>query len=150
MRNLVKYPDPILKKKCTKVEIFDKKLEEIVEHMFYTMYENMGVGLAAPQVGLSRQIFVINCSENRDLESELVFINPEIKKHSGKQTGKEGCLSFPGIFVERDRPNIVEVEAFDINGNKFTKTLDGLAARAVLHEHEHLSGILLNDKNYIS
>ena len=124
--------------KAKKVIKFNKNLERLVDDMFYAMYEHGGVGLAAPQIGFSKQIFVINCDTERLTTSEMVFINPKIISYNGKQDGQEGCLSFPGMFVERSRPETVTVEAQDIHGKKFTITVNGLAARAVLHETEHL------------
>lgn len=141
MLNIRKYPDPILKKVSEVVNEFDINLTNLIDDMFCTMYANRGVGLAAPQVGFSKQLFVIN-TEPGNKDKELVFINTKILSIDGEQSGIEGCLSFPGKFITKTRSKTVCVEAQDANGKKFTMTCEGLLARAVLHENDHCKGVL--------
>ena len=111
--------------------------------MLDTMYKFDGVGLAAPQVGILKRIITIDIGEG-----PKVLINPVIKKSSGKQTGEEGCLSFPNVFGNVDRPESIIVEAFDIDGNKIKIKAKGLEAVVLSHEIDHLDGILFVDKAY--
>jgi peptide deformylase len=132
--------DPILNKKCRTVEEMTPKIHELIEDMFDTMYEEMGVGLAAPQVGILKRIVVI------DTDGEpRVFINPEILETSGEQTGDEGCLSVPGMAGQVTRPNYVKVRALDENMEEFVLEGTELLARAVCHELDHLDGRLYTE-----
>lgn len=132
--------DPILNKKCRTVEEMTPKIHELIEDMFDTMYEEMGVGLAAPQVGILKRIVVI------DTDGEpRVFINPEILETSGEQTGDEGCLSVPGMAGQVTRPNYVKVRALDENMDEFVLEGTELLARAVCHELDHLDGRLYTE-----
>ena len=135
IRNLVKDPDPMLRKISRPIEKFDDRLHTLVEDMIDTMNEANGVGLAGVQVGILRRIFVIDVGEGPQ-----EFINPEIIEKSGSQTDSEGCLSFPGLYGEVTRAMKVKVTAYDRFGNKFTKEYEGLGARAVQHENDHLDG----------
>lgn len=119
---------------------FGPRLKQVVEDMFLTMYEERGVGLAAPQVGISQRIYVINCDEGQPVEGELALINPQIVSVEGEQDGDEGCLSFPGMFARKKRPMRVTMRAQDTDGKWFEVTGEGLKARAFLHELEHLDG----------
>ena len=101
---IVKYGDVVLTKKATPVTEFNEELQELVKNMFETMYAAPGVGLAAPQIGVSKRLFVMDCSGGKNPEEKLVLINPEIVQVEGKQTGDEGCLSFPNIYFEVTRP----------------------------------------------
>ncbi|MBQ9320949.1 MAG: peptide deformylase, partial [Eubacterium sp.] len=114
------------------------RIRELVEDMFETMYHDFGVGLAAPQVGVLKRIFVIDV----DGENPYVFINPEILETSGEQTGDEGCLSLPGKTGTVTRPQAVKVRAWDLDMNEFVLEAEDLLARAVCHENDHLDGIL--------
>ena len=146
-------PNPLLKRKSEKVEKIDDALRKTLDDMLETMYDAYGVGLAAPQVGMLKRIVVIDVG---DENGPYVLINPAIKETSGEQTGEEGCLSVPGKSGIVTRPNVVTVEAQDINMEPFTLTGEGLLARAICHECEHLDGILyvehvegeLHDVNY--
>lgn len=140
MYEIRKYPDPILTKVAEPVTDFGPRLKQIVEDMFLTMYEERGVGLAGPQVGISKRIYVINCDEGQPVEGELALINPQIVSMEGEQLGDEGCLSFPGMFARKKRPMVVTMRAQDTDGNWFEVTGEGLKARAFLHELEHLDG----------
>jgi peptide deformylase len=137
---IVKYGDPILQEDAPEVKNIDGQLSEFVSHMFETMYDAKGVGLAAPQVALSQQLFVMDCSAGRDTKERIICINPQIVETKGSIVSEEGCLSFPGIYFEVERPEIVTVSAIDINGREFAFEASGLAARCVLHETDHLHG----------
>jgi peptide deformylase len=138
---IVKYGDPVLAKEGATVTEFDGKLAEIVANMFETLYAAKGVGLAAPQVAESRKLFVMDCSSGKDPSRRFAFINPQIVETSREsQVGEEGCLSFPGIYFEVERPRIVTVSAFDIHGKEFTMQFEDLEARCVLHETDHVYG----------
>ena len=140
LRNIRVDDDPILRKNSRKVEAFDQRLEMLIDDMFDAMYDANGVGLAAVQVGVLKQVIVIDTGEEGE---KLVLINPEIIATEGEQTGGEGCLSIPGIVT---RPQKVTVRALDREGNVFEKTGEDLLARAFCHEIDHLSGVLYTDK----
>ncbi len=133
--------DEILYKSCKEVIKFDEKLHILLDDMYDTMSSHDGVGLAAPQVGILKRAVVIDVGEGK-----LELINPEIIEQSGEQTGNEGCLSVPGIWGEVTRPNVVTVKAQDRNGKWFKITGEGLLARAICHETEHLDGKLFLDR----
>lgn len=138
-----KYGDPVLETPCAKVTNFGSpELEKLVADMFETMYANKGVGLAAPQVGVSQQVTVIDTSAGEDPEAKLVLINPEILKLEGQQLGEEGCLSIPGFREDVRRAMSTHVRAFDVAGNSFEVDGEELLARAMQHEIDHLNGIL--------
>lgn len=140
IRNIVKEGDPILTKICRPVEKFDEKLATLIDDMYETMDDGDGVGLAAPQVGILRRIFVIDIGEGR-----LEFVNPKIVKTKGRQEGSEGCLSCPGEFGITERPMYVMVTAQNRNGDRFTLNAEGLLAKAICHENDHLDGILFKE-----
>ncbi len=130
--------DPILTKKCRKVEELNDRTYELIDDMLDTMYEEMGVGLAAPQVGILKRIVVIDVTG----DEPYVLINPRIIETSGEQCGSEGCLSLPGKMGQVTRPNYVKCEALDENMEPFILEGEGLLARAICHECEHLDGIM--------
>ena len=130
--------DEILYKKCKPVKEMTPRIAQLIEDMFETMYENNGVGLAAPQVGILRQIVVIDVEDG----SQYLLINPEIIETEGSQTGQEGCLSVPGKAGIVTRPERVRVRALDENMEEFILEAEGMLARAVCHECEHLNGEL--------
>lgn len=140
MFEIRKYPDPILTTPAKPVTEFGARLAQIVEKLFLTMYQERGLGLAAPQVGISQRIYVVNCGDEQPPESEIALINPEIVSTDGEQWGDEGCLSFPGMFARKMRPNQVTMKAQDVNGEWFEVRGEGLLARALLHELDHLNG----------
>lgn len=129
--------DRILTKTSRPVEEMTPKLKKLINDMLDTMYDSFGVGLAAVQVGMLKRIVVIDVGEG-----PYVLINPVIKETSGEQTGEEGCLSLPGKSGVVTRPNVVTVEALDEEMKPFTLTGEGLLARAICHECEHLDGIM--------
>ncbi|MDO5038155.1 peptide deformylase [Clostridium sp.] len=143
IRNIRKNGDDVLRKKSKVVEKIDNRTLTLIEDMIDTMYEADGVGLAAPQVGILKRLFVIDVYDG---EGPRVFINPEILETSGSQVGEEGCLSVPGVSEEVDRPNFVKVKALNEKGEEFILEAEELLARAVLHENDHLDGILFIDK----
>lgn len=133
--------DDILRKTAKPVTEMSLRNQLLIKDMFDTMYQAEGVGLAGPQVGILKRIFVIDCGEN-----PLVFINPEILSTEGEQTDEEGCLSVPGKHATVTRPMKVTVRALDRELQPFTLTAEGLEARCILHENDHLDGILYVDK----
>ncbi len=139
---VVKYGDPVLETPAATVTEFDKPLEKLVADMFESMYAAHGVGLAAPQIGFSKRIAVIDVTFQEDPKAQLVLVNPEIVKKHGKQSGSEGCLSLPDFRETVARANVVTVRAQDLKGKWFETTGDALLARALLHETEHLQGKL--------
>ena len=142
LRTVREYGDEVLTKSCKEVKEITPRIKELVADMFETMYNENGVGLAAPQVGILKRIFVIDCTG----EDPLVFINPEILETSGEQTGYEGCLSLPGKSGIVTRPNYVKAKAFDLEGNEFIIEGEELLARAILHENDHLNGHMYVEK----
>lgn len=141
LRNVVKYGDPILKKKSRKVDVFDEKISTLIDDMFETMYHSDGVGLAAVQVGILKRIVVIDCGDG-----PMELINPEITLAEGEQHAQEGCLSLPGRYETTIRPQHVQVKGQDRNGKWHVYTGDDLKARAFCHEIDHLDGILFIDR----
>lgn len=143
LRNIRVDDDPILRKNSRKVETFDQRLSMLIDDMFDTMYDANGVGLAAVQVGVLKQVIVIDTGEEGE---KLVLINPEIIAQEGEQHTAEGCLSIPGKSGIVARPQKVTVRALDRDGNVYEKTGEDLLAKAFCHEIDHLSGILYTDK----
>ena len=141
LRQIRTQGDDILAKECRKVENMTPKIRELIDDMFDTMYEAYGVGLAAPQVGILKQIVVIDTTG----EDPIVLINPEILETSGSQTGEEGCLSVPGMAGTVTRPNYVKVRAFDEDMQEFILEGEELLARAICHETDHLHGRLYTE-----
>lgn len=143
--DLTLFPAPVLRKKADPVTRFDGELAAFVEAMFTTMINSGGVGLAAPQVGHKTRVLVV--SERGDRENGFALINPVILERSGPTTSyEEGCLSFPGIYAEVQRPDCCKVEAQDLAGNKSVMEFSGFVARIVQHEYDHLEGVLLVDR----
>ena len=134
--------DEVLNKKCKPVKEMTPRTAELIEDMFETMYEASGVGLAAPQVGVLKQIVVMDVDDG----NQYVLINPEILETSGSQTGQEGCLSLPGKAGIVTRPDHVKVKALDENMEEFVLEGDGLLARAICHECDHLDGLMYVSK----
>ena len=139
---IVKYGDPVLDKPAAKVTVFDGELQKLLDDMFESMYAAHGVGLAAPQIGISRRIAVIDITFQEDPSAKLVLINPEIIHKEGRHTQQEGCLSLPEFRENVARARVVTVRAQDARGEWFEKTGEELLARALLHETDHLNGKL--------
>jgi peptide deformylase len=140
---IVKYGQPVLEQNAEAVTEFDTpELHKLIEDMFESMYAARGVGLAAPQIGISRKIAVIDVSTGEDPSQKIVLINPEIVSREGAQTGEEGCLSLPTFREPVTRAKTVKVRARDAKGAEFEMTGEDLLARAFLHETDHLNGRL--------
>ena len=137
IRKIVPDTDEIMHKVCRPVSEINDRIKMLVQDMIETLEEAQGVGLAGPQVGMLKRIFVINPLDGSDY---LVFINPEIIARMGEQEGSEGCLSIPGHEFFVKRPQKVAVKALDINGNEFVWEAEDLMAKAVCHEYDHLDG----------
>ena len=141
LRNIVTLGDEVLRKKCRPVGEITERIQTLVDDMIETMHDANGVGLAAPQVGVMRRIFVVDIGEG-----PIVLINPEIIEMSGEQTGEEGCLSLPGKAGTVTRANYVKIKGLDSEGNEQVYEGTELLARAFQHENDHLDGILYIDK----
>jgi peptide deformylase len=143
MLDIVMYGDPILERIAEPVTEFGTGIEVLVEEMFDAMKRDRGIGLAAPQINLSKRIFVIDADEDR----KRVFINPEIIMTSPDLAEyEEGCLSFPGLYFMVKRPASLRIQAFNEKGKPFVLDADGLLARVILHENDHLDGKLFIDR----
>lgn len=142
IRKIREMGDPVLNKMCKEVKDITPRVLELIDDMFDTLYEENGVGLAAPQVGILKKIAVIDTTG----EDPLLLINPKVLETSGEQTGYEGCLSVPGKTGQVTRPNYVKVLAYDENLEPFEIEGTELLARAMLHEIDHLSGHLYVEK----
>jgi peptide deformylase len=140
--NIVKYPEPVLSRPGEPVTEFDADLRKLVEDMFETSYASQGIGLAAPQVNVSKRLAVIDLSVGKDPKDKLVLINPEIISSEGKQYEEEGCLSFPEIREKVSRAFKVRVRAQDENGKWFEMDGTELLARCFQHEIDHVDGML--------
>jgi peptide deformylase len=139
---IVKFGDPVLEKRAEPVTVFDDDLRKLVEDMFESMYAAHGVGLAAPQIGISKRLAVIDITFKEDPDAKLVLVNPEIIQTAGRHTQTEGCLSIPEFRESVTRPQTVTIRAQDVNGKFYEKTGEELLARAFLHETDHLNGKL--------
>jgi peptide deformylase len=141
--SLVYYPDPILEQECERVIEFDNKLAKLLNEMYDLMIESDGVGLAAPQVGVAKQVAVVDVG---DRHGKIELINPVILEQRGAQTGPEGCLSFPDLFGEVERAQYVKVKAQNRRGKVYVLEAKGFLARAIQHEIDHLHGVLFTSK----
>jgi peptide deformylase len=142
IREIVKYPDPILQRPTEKIIEFDDELRTLADDMFESMYKAQGIGLAAPQIGVSKRITVIDLSNKENPDDKIILVNPEIVAREGKQYAEEGCLSLPDIREKVSRAAKVKVRAQDLEGNWFELEGTELLARAFQHEIDHLDGIL--------
>jgi len=145
IKKILKYGAPSLRENSRPVEKFDDELEKLAADMFETMYAAPGVGLAAPQVGINTRMFVIDVSGGKEPDERIVLCNPRIIASEGTQEGDEGCLSVPELLERVSRPMKVAVEAQNIKGEPFVFEGEGLLARAVCHEIDHLDGIMFVD-----
>jgi peptide deformylase len=144
---IVHYPHPTLRHISKPLKRVDKELHGYVREMFDLMYEARGIGLAANQVDLPYRLFVINLESDPDQpEQEHVFLNPVITSRKGMAEGEEGCLSIPGLYANVKRPERVTLNAYNMAGEELNLELDGLFARAVQHEIDHLDGVLFIDR----
>ncbi len=145
---IVHYPEQVLLEvgKPVMEDEFNPELAKLVEDMFETMYDSHGVGLAAPQVAVSKRLFVMDCSGGEDESQKIALINPKIVHVEGEQYGDEGCLSFPGIYTKVKREMRTVVRFQDVKGEKQELDLTDLPARCVLHETDHCDGIVFLDR----
>lgn len=144
--SIIPYPHPTLRFRSKPIRRVDQELREIVAEMLDLMYEAEGVGLAANQVNLPLRLFVANPSGERGEGEEMILLNPELQMPRGSETGQEGCLSLPGLYGPVKRPKAVRVSAFDLQGNPIEREVDGFLARVLLHENDHLDGVLFFDR----
>lgn len=143
IRNIVKEGDPVLNKKCRPVEKFDAKLAQLIDDMIDTLKKSGGVGLAAPQVGILRRVFIMDLEEDGEI---IEAVNPEIVKTSGQVRDVEGCLSVPNQWGYVTRPKTVVLRAYNRNGEQYEIKLKDLGARCACHENDHLDGHLFLEK----
>lgn len=146
IRNVRELGDSCLRKVCKEVKNVNLRTKILIGDMFDTMYETNGVGLAAPQVGILKRIFVIDCGDEEGNSVPYVFINPEILEEEGVQTDYEGCLSVPGKSGVVSRAQKVKVRAFNEKMEEFELEAEGLLARCILHENDHLNGVVYVDR----
>jgi peptide deformylase len=144
-QEIVRYGDPVLRKVSEPVAELTPELKEFIATMFETLHRAHGLGLSAPQVGVNKRFFILDLSEVSLEYDSLVLINPKIISINGEQVGEEGCLSFPGLFLRISRPNKVVCEYTNLEGRRERVEADGLLARAILHENDHLDGKLFID-----
>ncbi len=145
-RNIRELGDDVLRKETKPVKDVTRRTKTLIEDMFDTMYEANGVGLAAPQVGILKKIFVVDVGDEEGNNVPFVFINPEIIEREGVQVGFEGCLSVPGKSGKVARAEKVKVKAFNEDMEEFELEAEGFLARAIQHEYDHLNGVVYVDK----
>lgn len=143
LRVIVKEPDTILREKCAVVKNFNANLHRLLDDMADTMFEAGGVGLAAPQVGITKRVIVVH--EGTEDAPLIEMVNPEILERSGEQIGPEGCLSIPGLFGDVKRYDVLKLRGQDRDGNVFEMEARGFLARIFQHEIDHLNGVLFTD-----
>lgn len=141
MLKLRLYPDPILRKKCEKVETVTFKIKELIRQMAQVMYDNKGIGLAGPQIGQLKRVITVNTGKGL-----ISLVNPRITSLKGTQNSEEGCLSFPGLFIKVKRAQEVEVEGLNSEAKLIKIKAQGLMSRVFQHEIDHLDGILMIDR----
>ncbi len=145
IRPILKYGAPELETKSTPITRFDKEIKTLAEDMLETMYAAPGIGLAAAQVGINLRLMVIDITGGEEQGHQIIFTNPEITEQEGIEEAEEGCLSIPGFTAMIDRPSKVHVVGQDLEGNPQELDAEGILARAVCHEIDHLDGILYLD-----
>ena len=143
---IVQYPHPTLRYKSKPITRVDQELRETVRTMFDLMYEAKGIGLAANQVDLPLQLFIVNTKSDPEEGEELVFINPVITSPKGSHEAEEGCLSIVGVNATVARPEQIHISAYDLQGKEINQTVNGLLAKAIQHETDHLEGVLFIDR----
>jgi peptide deformylase len=144
--SILKYGEPLLLEKSLPVEKIDEEIRRLIDDMVETMYAAEGIGLAAPQVGELKRIIVVDISAGEHPEELIVLINPEIKAEEGSVVNEEGCLSFPNITLEIERPRYVRVRGLSPEGKELELEAEGLLACALTHEIDHLNGVLIIDR----
>jgi peptide deformylase len=144
---IIQYPHPTLRRVSKPLRRVDAELRKIVDEMFDLMYQANGIGLAANQVDLPYRLFVLNLeSDPKAADQAFIFLNPVLRSPKGMEEAEEGCLSLPGLYGDVRRPERVVLNAYNLKGEELTLELDGLFARAVQHEIDHLDGILFTDR----
>lgn len=143
---ILHYPHLTLRHKARPIRRVDRQLRETVSQMFELMYAARGIGLAGNQVDLPLQLFVLNLAGEKGAGTEQVFLNPVLSAPRGRSEQEEGCLSLPGINAVIARPESVHVTAWDLSGNVFDQRVDGMLARCIQHEMDHLEGVLFIDR----
>lgn len=139
--------DRVLRQPAKRIAKIDDSIRTLIKEMLQTMYSADGIGLAAPQVGVNKQLIVIDCEPDKDDNPALVLINPKITRHSSQTCNSdEGCLSIPGVYLEVNRPEAIEVAYKDENGKPQKLQASGLLARAIQHEMDHLNGVMFVDR----
>ena len=146
IRTILHYPDKRLRDRGERIEAITPELQSLIDDMAETMYAAPGVGLAATQIGVALQLFIVDIADESSPSDLRVFINPEILERTGDVTWQEGCLSFPGVQEDIDRAAHVRVRAQGRDGKTFELEADGLLAVAIQHEYDHLQGVLMIDK----
>lgn len=139
------YPDPVLRARCVEVDSFDAQLERLVADLVETMHAAPGIGLAASQVGIEQRVAVVDLSVGEDPEQLLVLVNPVVRESDGREDDGEGCLSIPDFTEKVSRASTVLVSARDGRGDSYEVAAQGLLARAIQHEMDHLDGVLFVD-----
>ncbi|HEY8264422.1 MAG TPA: peptide deformylase [Methyloceanibacter sp.] len=143
---IIVLPDPVLRKESAPVERIDASLKRLADNMFATMYDAPGIGLAAPQVGVSRRLIVMDPTRDEEAKTPLTMVNPEIlSRGSEMRVHDEGCLSIPDITAEVERPALTRVSYLDLEGKKQEIELEGIWSTLVQHEIDHLNGVLFID-----
>lgn len=140
---IITHPNEILTTKCKEVEVFDEKLSTLLDDMYDTMIASDGIGIAAPQIGETIQVAIVDLGEGQEV---IEMINPDVVEIGGSEIEVEGCLSFPNIYGEVERPFYVKVEAQDRDGALYELEAEDYEARAILHEIDHLHGVLFTSK----
>jgi peptide deformylase len=146
VRRILTYPDPALRLRCPPVDRFDEELRRLASDLIETMHAAPGVGLAAPQIGRSERLAVVDLSVGQDPAALHVLVNPQVAEAAGSVVDAEGCLSLPGWSERVERPATVRVVAVDLDDRPLEVRADGLLARALCHEIDHLDGILFVDR----
>lgn len=146
LRNIVVEGDPILRKTCRPVDKVDDRIRGILDDMLETMKESQGVGIAAPQIGIMRRMFIAIPDPENNPDEAVYMINPEVLETRGSQMGEEGCLSVPGLVGTVERPEYLKIKALDYDGNERVYEFSDFGAVVVSHENDHLDGILYTDK----
>ncbi len=144
---IIQYPHPTLRHVSKPLQRFDAPLRRIVDEMFELMYAAKGVGLAANQVDLPLRFFLVNLeADPAASDQQRVFINPVISRPKGQKVGEEGCLSLPGLYGDVSRNERITIHAYDLSGNEIREEVDGMLARVIQHETDHLDGVLFIDR----
>ncbi len=146
VKEILKYGSTTLHQPSEQVSIVDSSVVELIADLIETMHAAPGIGLAAPQIGVNRRVIVVDLSIGEDEEALVVLVNPEVVDSSGQELGEEGCLSVPGIFSDVVRPSKITVKALNSDGEEIVMEAEGLMARALCHEIDHLDGVVFVDR----